>query len=205
MDSYSEALLADAEAMEYLTGPRRGLSEETIRTFRLGVVADPAPEHIQYEGMIAIPYIGHHGDPVAMRFHCPIEHDHVGHGKYNTMLGDPARLFNARVIAKPGLSIHVTEGEFDAMILNQMGLPAVAAPGGKSWARRHRIMLAGFSHVWTWGDPDKTGAEFNAKVGRSLSQARSIRLPGGDITDLYTKHGSAYVLEQLHEAMRHIT
>lgn len=207
MDSYSEALVGDAEAMAYLTGPRRGLTEETIRTHRLGVVVEPEPAHIKFKGMIAIPYLGPHGDPVAIRFHCFEEHDHraLGHGKYNTMYGDSARLYNARLIAEPGLSIHVTEGEFDAMILNQIGLPAVAAPGGKSWKRHHRIMLAGYSFIWTWGDPDETGAEFNQKIAKSLSQARSVRLPGGDITDLYTRHGQKYVEGLLEQAKRKIT
>lgn len=192
--NYSEALQSNEEVMQYLV-EGRGLAEETVRTFRLGVVEEPEPQHISKRGMIAIPYLGIHGRPVAIRFHCFKKHDHSEffHSKYMTETGDPARMFNAHSITSAGSEIHVAEGEFDAMILNQVGFPAVAAPGAQSWKRRHRIMLAGFSHVWIWADPDEAGAELANKISRSLSQARTIRLSGGDVSDLYAKGGEKYL------------
>jgi DNA primase len=103
---------------------------------------------------------------------------------------DPTRVFNIGAIHRAGDEIHVTEGEFDAIILNAIGLPAVAIPGANGWRAHHRRMLAGFSRVWVWGDPDDAGAQFTQKVTRSLKQAKGVRL-SADINDTYIANGKS--------------
>lgn len=180
-------------AARYLLG--RGLEEETARTFRLGVVEEPMPGHERFRGWLALPYLHHSGYPVQIRFRCLRDHDcrDNGHGKYMTIAEDPARMFNTAAIFAADSEIHVTEGEFDAMILCQLGMPAVAIPGANNYAGHHRRMLAGFSRVHVWGDPDDAGAEFVNKVCRSLRSARGVRLRHGDVTDTYLTLGSSGV------------
>lgn len=182
------------EAAKYLTD--RGIEEGDATRFRLGLVSNPLPGHGHYDGMLAIPYLDRNGRPLTIRYRCIEEHDHreFFHGKYNSMAGEMARLYNVSAIFQAGDEIHVTEGEFDAIILSKIGLPAVAVPGARLWKPRHRRMLAGFSRVWVWGDPDDAGAEMVQKITKSLRQARGVRLKYGDITDTYTALGEDALL-----------
>jgi DNA primase len=83
----------------------------------------------------------------------------------------------------------VTEGEFDAMVLTMLGLPAVAIPGAKAWRPHHRDMLSGFSRIYVWGDPDDAGAEFAQKVSSQMRTAIKVKLRDGDVTDTYLAGG----------------
>jgi DNA primase len=190
--SYEAAVTPAAAA--YLKA--RGLTKAEAVTFRLGVVADPFPGHERFRGRLVIPYLDRDGKPLTVRFRCMSDHDHreFGHGKYMSMTDDPSRVFNVRAIHQAGDEIHVTEGEFDAIILSKIGLPAVAIPGAKAWKGHHRRMLAGFSRVYVWGDPDDAGAEFVQKVTRSLRSAKGVRLRGGDVTDTYLAGGADALL-----------
>lgn len=198
-ESIEEAVLRYEQSMtpagaSYLAA--RGITKEIAEDFRLGAVCDPAPGHNRYVGWLAIPYLGKGRAPKTVRFRCLQDHVHrdFGHGKYLTLPGDPARVYNVRSIHEAGDEIHVAEGEFDAMILNKVGLPAVAIPGAKAWERHHRRMLAGFSRVWVWGDPDDAGADFTNAVSRSLKQAKGVRLRSGDVTENYLEGGRERLL-----------
>lgn len=179
-----------ARAVEYLTA--RGIERETALSSRLGVVDEPEPEHQRYRGMLSIPYLDRNGSPLAVRFRCLEDHDHRAfyHGKYNSTAGDPARMYGIRSIFTAEKVIHLTEGEFDAMILNQSGFPAVGAPGARSWKPRHTRMLAGFSRVYIWADPDEAGAEFAQTVMQRVRAATTVRLTEGDVTDTYLLGGT---------------
>ena len=165
--------------------------------FRLGSVFDPFPGHGKFDGFLAIPYLDANGKALTMRFRCIQEHDHRahGHGKYMSLPHDPARVFNIGAIHRAKEEIHLTEGEMDTMTLSAMGLPAVAIPGATGWRNHHRRMLAGFSRVWVWGDPDDAGAQFTAKVTQSLRQAKGVRITEGDINDVYRKRGAQAIFD----------
>ncbi|MCY0923283.1 MULTISPECIES: topoisomerase [Streptomyces] len=195
-NAYQAALTADAA--RYLA--ERGIGEEEVATYRLGVVADPLPGHGRYRGMLAIPYLAHDAHTLTIRFRCLEEHDHraLGHGKYNTLPGDPPRIYGVDSIHQAGDDIHLGEGELDRIILRKIGWHAVSAPGVEMFFGRHRRMLAGFSRVWVWSDPDDAGARLTAKVTRSLRSAASVRLRTGDVTETY-KAGGAQALHDLLE------
>lgn len=188
--AYEAAMTADVDAYLIL----RGIDPKTRIGARLGVVADPMPGHGWYRGMLAIPYLGHDGRVLQIRFRCLEKHDHQGHGKYNTVKHDPARMFNVPAIHQARNEIHIAEGELDALVLNQIGLPAVGIPGANSWKRHHRRMLAGFSRIFVWGDPDDAGSEMVNKVSRSLRQAKAIRLKDGDVSETYLSRGKDFLL-----------
>jgi DNA primase len=188
--SYQAAVTADAA--RYLQA--RGINQTAAATFRLGVVADPLPGHERFRGYLAIPYLDRQGQPLSIRFRClndyHVHRDH-GHGKYMSITGEPARVYNVAAIHQAGDDIHVAEGEFDAQVLTLAGLPAVAIPGASGWQPHHRRMLAGFSRVWVWGDPDDAGADFTTRVCRALRTAKGVRLRHGDVTDTYLTGGTS--------------
>ncbi|WP_394622277.1 toprim domain-containing protein [Lentzea sp. JNUCC 0626] len=195
--SYQAAVTADAA--RWLVA--RGLGKQAADTFRLGVVGnDPFPGHEKFRGWLAIPYLDRDNAPLTIRFRCLQEHDHraLGHGKYMTLKDDPPRVFNIRAIHTAVDEIHIAEGEIDAMTLTLAGLLAIAIPGANGWRAHHRRMLAGFSRTWSWGDPDAAGAEFNAKVMRSLRSAKGVRLREGDANETYLAGGA----EALHALVR---
>ncbi|MEV1109907.1 toprim domain-containing protein [Micromonospora sp. NPDC049751] len=184
-----------ADVARYLLA--RGIGQEEAVTARLGVVLDPLPGHGRFQGWLSIPYLNKDGKPVQIRFRCLQEHDHraLGHGKYLTVAGEQARMYGIDSIHQAGDEIHVTEGELDRVILrHKLGVHAVAAPGAKNWKGRHRRMLAGFSRIWVWGDPDDAGAEFTQRVTRALRQAKGINLKQGDVTDTYLAGGTEALL-----------
>lgn len=188
--TYQAVLMGDDAARQVAVHLHaRGIDPQTASTFRLGVVNDPFPGHGKFVGFLSIPYLDRNGKALGLRFRCVQEHDHRAafHGKYMSEPEAPVRMFNIRAVHEARDEIHVTEGELDAMILNKIGLPAVAIPGAVLWRNHHRRMLAGFSRVWVWGDPDDAGAEFTQKVTRSLRQAKGVRLRDGDVTDTYLK------------------
>ena len=191
---YEAALGEDVEAARYLLG--RGMSEAVAATHRLGVVRDPLAEHLRYEGWLAIPYLGHDGLPVQIRFRCMKDHDHGAyyHGKYMTLDGDPARVYGVQSIHAADDEIHVTEGELDRIVLTMLGFHAVAIPGASGFQSHHRRMLAGFSRVYVWGDPDEAGAAFAGKITRMMSQAVSVRLPM-DVNDTYLHLGEQAIFD----------
>lgn len=186
------------DAAKYLHA--RGIGRQEALTFRLGVVADAAPGHGRFTGMLAIPYLDKEGAPLTVRFRCLEQHDHRAafHGKYNSLKDDPSRVFNIKAIFDADDTIHITEGEFDAMVLTKIGLPAVAIPGAHGWKFHHRKMLAGFSRIYVWGDPDDAGAEFISKVTGQMHTARGVVLKAGDVTETFLAGGAA----ALHELVK---
>ena len=183
------------EAVRYLLG--RGLTQETVLTNRLGVVADPIPGHEPFRGMLAIPYMLK-GKVLRIRFRCIEDHEHrdYGHGKYMQPSGETLIVYGIDSIHEAEHILHVTEGEFDAMILKQEGLPAIAFPGASTFQGHHGRMLAGFNRLWIWGDPDAAGAEFVQKITNRLPRsARGVKLRHGDVTETYMAGGS----EALHD------
>ena len=178
------------DAAQYLA--RRGIDRAVASTSRLGVVGDAFPEHQRFTGMLAIPYLDRFGKPLTVRFRCLEEHDHQAgyHGKYNSLKDDPPRMYNIRSLWEAGDTIHVTEGEFDALVLTKIGLPAVAIPGANLFQWRHQKMLAGFSRIYVWGDPDEAGAEFTKKLTKRMARAKGVRLKVGDVTDTYLAEGA---------------
>ena len=175
---------------------QRGLDEKTVAMFRVGVVGDPLPGHERFKGWLSIPYLDRNGEALSMRFRCIAEHNHrdFGHGKYMSMFEEPSRVFNIRAIHEAGDTLHICEGEFDAMVLTRIGLPSIAIPGASAWSNHHRRMIAGFSKVYVWGDPDQAGAEFVQRVCRASRAARGVRLRDGDVTDTFIAGGADALL-----------
>ena len=191
--SYQASL--DAGVARYLMD--RGIDREAAVTARLGVVADPEPGHGHVRGFLSIPYLDHQGRPVSIRFRCMKNHEHRDHhhGKYMSLAEEPSRIYGIESIIEATDEIHVAEGELDRLILKRIGLHAIGVPGIDAWMPHHRRMLAGFSRIWVWGDPDDAGAKFVGTLCRQLRSARGVKLTLGDVTDTYKQVGAEGLLE----------
>lgn len=181
---YAEQL--DDVALSYLTGPERLLTEETIEQYRIGYVADPSPGHEDVRGFISVPYLTPDGECIALRFR------RLGEGgpKYLSMAGDSPRMFNTQALERGTRNICVTEGEFDTLIAEQCGLPAVGIPGANAWQSVWKRLLVQFDAVYVLHDDDEPGRELVAKIAASgLDSVRPVPMTGGDVTTLYREHG----------------
>lgn len=96
--------------------------------------------------------------------------------KYKTCGGEKARLFNTDVTWH-NTEICVTEGEFDALVLNQMGYPAVGVPGAKTWQDSWDGYVKDMRRVWLVFDRDPAGESGSLKLlQRFGTKARRIAL-----------------------------
>lgn len=165
----------------------RGLMETTIKKYLLGWDNE--------RQALVIPYLNALGETRKLR--------------YRNMHGDPkyiwgsdgekgAHLFHVKATRKPQLWF--TEGEFDAMLLAQMGYPSVAVPGAKLFKPEWKYLFAYCEQLTVVFDADETGMQgaqrLSGILGEVVTKFRMARLPQGmDVTDLYLKDQAA--LEQL--------
>lgn len=185
----------------------RGLRPETVRRFRLGVVAEPGETDEPAEGRISIPFTTPTG-VVALRFRAMPGQTGP---KYWQPSGTDVGIFNTPAIAAGGRRLMVLEGEFDAMVACQMGFPAVGYPGANSWKSWHREVYEGFESVTVIGDNDETpkpnkdgspgtmaSTKFCRTVADNVPDPHIVMCPRGhDFTSAYLEYGEGPLLEML--------
>lgn len=171
-------------AMQYLTG--RGLTEDTILEAELGLAGKGS-----HAGWLAIPYRDGQGRWRTTRYRTLPPKDKA----YRSEKGGTKHLYNVAAVEEPVVAI--CEGEFDSLILRQMGLPAVALPGVNTWTREWRYLFRNCDLVYVITDhAPKDREEARSAEQRAQNSMRSqigmvtdvevIELPEGmDITDLY--------------------
>jgi len=97
-------------------------------------------------------------------------------GKYKTCSGVASRLFNSDV-AWAGEEVFVTEGEFDAMVLEQNGYPTVGVPGATAWQENWDDYLTNLKRVWLVYDRDAAGEKGAAKLTERIgTKVRRVHL-----------------------------
>lgn len=195
--------LEGSPAEEFLTV--RGLRGESIRElvdkFRLGYVADPAPGHDMYRGMLAIPYMrwapGNRWSVISIRFR---RIDGSDGPKYLTAAGDTPRLFNTLALQKNHDTIAICEGEIDAITATVCGFPAVGIPGVESWKGHFPELFQGYERVNVLADNDDNGQgiKFAEKVKKSIPNA--VILPcrqGEDVNSEVVNYGTRGIRERI--------
>lgn len=189
-DNFSAALgqPARSSVRDYLR--KRGLKTETIGRFRLGYSAD-------FDG-ITIPFVSARDIVVMLKVR------RLGNAKpkYLTMghsfpLPVNTHLFNVSALREPGTLV-LCEGEFDAMILAQEGIPAVGIPGVESWQDHWGLLLP--RQVVLLMDPDDQGLRAAHSIRKSVSEygtsARIGTLTEGDITEEYVRGGGIEAIQE---------
>jgi 5S rRNA maturation endonuclease (ribonuclease M5) len=168
----SEDFVMKAESIaEYLTG--QGYDPEDIVKTGLCYRSKKSNRLIDsLRGMITIPYFVA-GSCVSIRGRAwPNEEG----GKYKTLSGHAARLYNSAILWEPHKEVAVCEGEFDAMVLEQLGIAAVAAPGTQSWKDAWDSYFDEVRRVWVVFDNDEAGEKGADKVLSHLgSKGRRVR------------------------------
>lgn len=98
-------------------------------------------------------------------------------GKYFTPPNQKTRLFNVDAL-DGSEEVIVTEGEFDALVMSQMGYNAVASPGSNVWQDAWDRSFDDARIVYVVFDPDKAGKTGAQKVFEHLgSKAKVVDLP----------------------------
>jgi archaellum biogenesis ATPase FlaH len=108
-------------------------------------------------------------------------------GKYVTPPGAKTRLFNTDALLG-NEEVVLTEGEFDALVLEQMGYNAVASPGSNVWQDSWNGYFDEARVVYVVFDPDEPGKKGAAKIRDNLgNKAKIVELPldgPGDLKDV---------------------
>jgi len=186
--SYVEQLVGDTAAQEYLTS--RGITPQVAATFRLGVVREPLVGHDRFRGRLAVPYVTPAG-VVNFTFRCLQPHDckEQDCNKYLATSLD-RNLYNVLALGTESQTIHIAEGELDALILTMCGLPAVGVPGAENWQEHWGICLRDFAEVFVWSDGDSAGNKFAFKMEKEL-RARRVAIPRGkDVNSVFIDGGA---------------
>lgn len=176
------AALPGSPAEEYLR--TRGLEFNGIERYALGYVDDPMPGHESYQGMLTIPYL-RPGDCCSIRFRCIEDHDHAGHGKYNTTPGDKPWLYNTAALG--GDWVGIAEGEFDAITASRV-VPTVGVPGVSSWQPSWDRLFEGYQRILVFVDGDEPGRKFARELSVRLDNVRRIVFTQ-DVTELVEREG----------------
>jgi DNA primase len=189
------------ECLSYLHG--RGLNTETIDYFRLGYVANPIKGHEMFRGRLCIPYIKKR-KTVALKFRCIENHECGEVPKHTKYLCDGEQwLFNTNDISAKDY-VAVAEGEIDAMVLHQIGIPAVGIPGVKAW-RGHphwHGLPASVPRVYMYADNDTSketnyGLELGREIKKDVPGSILVTLPeDSDVNSTYLDRGPEDLYER---------
>ena len=188
-ERYSQSI--SAEALVYLEG--RGISEEVAARYRLGTITDPIEGHQGYDGWISIPYFTAMDMCVGFKFRRLDD----GKPKYGAPVGQKSHLYNVVATMANTSNIVICEGEFDAIVMNEIGIPAVGVPGVAAWKPFYAKLFTGFDIIYVIGDNDtredkdtNPGADFARRVASEVLNSQIVQLPPGmDITDFYLAEG----------------
>ncbi len=167
-------LLRNADRLAYLTGPSRLLTVETVKRFELGW----SKEHRFY----SIPIYDRSGDLVSFNRYRP-----NGKPKMLNRRGSRATLYPWSVLStvEKGDLLVVCEGHWDALLLNQLGVPAITGGGANVWKPEWSVVLRMLgARVVVIYDCDESG-----RLGRRKPLSG---LPGSRAIDLHPKRDDGY-------------
>lgn len=187
---YHELLGENMEPLQYLRD-ERGLTVETMQIHEMGWADGTLAAHLRKLGYdnkdveatglvdsngrdflrncITIPY--HSSGNVVQ-----IRGKQIG-AKYLTPPGQKVRLFNADV-AWHATEAVITEGEIDALVLEQMGYFAVGVPGATSWQDPWNGYFSECRKIFIVFDRDDAGEAGAERVARALGpKSRIVKMP----------------------------
>jgi hypothetical protein len=168
----------------------RGIWARTLTRYSIGW--DPGRR------AFTIPVSDREGKWLTVRFYQPFPKP--GRRKIWGIKGkNQPRLYPAQTLASEPETIIICEGEWDAIICNQFGFPAVTrTSSAKTW-KDHWTPLFKGKKVYVCHDMDEAGQEANERVASALAGTAAevyvMKLPypveedhGADFTDLFRDH-----------------
>lgn len=196
---YEEKLWQNENALTYLKN--RGLTKETVTSFRLGLVEDIDPDsgHDFMVGRLAIPYITQTGI-VQIRFRAI---------PYTGVPGDPED--SPKIMGEPGMkttiynaidllnadTICLCEGEPDVWSARQAGFNAIGIPGANAWSNIYAKILR-YRRVIILADNDDhgEGLKFAKQVREDVRGSRIKLMPQGyDVNKYLIENGTESLKE----------
>lgn len=169
----------------------RGLDLELARMYRLGVVVEPEVGHEMYENRLSIPYLTRSG-VVSMKFRCMAHEDCKAEGcqKYLGLGGKSTHMFNVNAFFADSTAIAITEGEFDAMVVNQYVMPAVSIPGVQNWKPFYERCFVDYERVYLFADGDDPGRDFAKSLSSILDGVTVVQMPQDmDVNAVFVAEG----------------
>ncbi len=174
-------LLNNKKAMSYLKN-KRGLNDDTIKHFKLGLVKENGIE------WLAVPhFIGSKLINIKYRSLPPADK------KFKREPGKPSILFNEDCLYGDFSEVCITEGEVDAMSLWQAGFKNVVGTtaGAGSFPAEWHDKLEDSKMIYLCFDADDAGQKGSFTVADKLGfeRCKNIRLPKGlDLNDYLKDH-----------------
>jgi hypothetical protein len=177
----------------------RGITLEVAAKWGIGVVQSPVLSHERFAGRLVVPYWNRAG-VVALKFRCLEPHTCTDHPKYDQPTGQQHRLFNVLALEEPSRTIHVTEGELDAVVLSELlSEPVVGVPSATSWQPHWPYHFHDFDRIVVWADGDQAGRKMGASWANKVS-AEVVELPDGhDVNSHYVANGANSVRQLYRE------
>ena len=174
---YEQALKSD-RAIQYFN--RRKITQDSIKKFKLG--------YSENQDMVTIPVQNHEGLCVGF-----VGRSVEGKTFKNTSgLPKSKLLFNLNRV-KTASRVYVVESSFDAIRLDQVGLPAVATLGANVSSKQIGLLQKYFSDIMIVADNDEAGGNMKDKIIERLgSQVTVINIDKqykdiGDMDDMSIK------------------
>lgn len=174
IDTYEQALWSNPAALEYIRS--RGLSDETIKHFRLGYVKEGDGD------WIAIPHM-QQGKLWNFKF----RRFAGGEKTFKRITGQPTVLYNMDGVNLQKKTICIVESETDCMAAWQMGITNVVGftGGAKTFKPEWLQIFTHFSTVYIILNNDEVGQQGARKVAEKigLAKCKNVILPVKDVND----------------------
>ena len=191
LDAWRQNLLDHDEALSYLR-VERGLTDRSIERYELGITRDSPSAFV-------FPVRDETGEIVNLKKRFwPRSWIRDGkQRKFCTLRGRDACLYPLRALIRKPAAFVICEGECDALLLNQMGLPAITSTAGTTWLSEWNRHIAGRRVVVLY-DADASEKARRRAAGfcrDGAAEAWNVDLTRlgftgtTDVTDLVVLHG----------------
>jgi hypothetical protein len=101
----------------------------------------------------------------------------------------PVELYGWDTLQRQPSRVVITEGEFERLVLETHGFPAVASTGGESFEKEWAMHFEGIEHVYVCMPHGKAGDNGAARIAALIPMARIVELPeeAVDVTDYFVR------------------
>lgn len=145
-----------------------------------------------FQGKVTIPYLVN-GQCIQIR-------GKDMQGKYLTPPGDSTRLYNIDT-TREAKNLIITEGELDALVLEQIGFNAVGCPGASAWQDPWNTYVEDVKRIYSCFDRDEAGDKGRKKLEKSLgARVRHILMPEHDPVNEAKNDPSEWIVKKGHNA-----
>lgn len=191
---WQKALIDTSSALKYLTGPKRLINLETIKKYKIGWTGT----------RFTIPIYDEFKLCVNTKMYDPLSKKHGTYKMVNYKIDSEPRSFGTPVMIYPmpvfelanqlGYIV-VCEGEWDALFLLSMDIPAVTSSGGsKSWPAQYNELFRGLRVIIAY-DNDADGTLYDRKVVLKNLKKVAKKIKRLDIPKLVRGHRTKDVTE----------